>query len=76
VLDSFLLDVRYALRGLRRNPVLSLSVIVTLIFGIGLNAGAFAVVAGMVFRPRIERDPSTFFQAIPPAGGPFSSTTA
>jgi hypothetical protein len=75
VLDSFLLDVQYALRGLRRNPVLSFSVIVTLIFGIGLNAGAFAVVAGMVFRPRIERDPSTFFQAVPPAGGPFSSTT-
>src|SRR5689334_10214616 len=74
--DSFLLDARYALRGLRRTPVLSLAVIVTLTFGIGLNAGAFAVVAGMVFRPRIEKDPSTFVQAIPPSGGPFSSTTA
>jgi hypothetical protein len=76
VLDSFLMDARYAFRGMRRNPVLSISVIVTLVFGIGLNAGCFAVVAGMVFRPRIEKDPGTFFQALPASGGPFSSTTA
>jgi ABC-type antimicrobial peptide transport system permease subunit len=76
MLDSFLLDARYSLRGLRRNPVLSISVVITLVFGIGLNAGSFAVVAGMVFRPRIAKDPVSFFQALPPSSGPFSSTAA
>jgi predicted permease len=76
VIDSFLLDLRYALRGLRSSPVLSFSVVLTLIFGIGLNAGAFAVVAGIVFRSRVEKDPATFFQALPPSGAPFGSSTA
>jgi hypothetical protein len=39
---------------------LSVSIVLTLIFGIGLNAGAFAVMAGLVFRARIEKDPATF----------------
>jgi predicted permease len=72
--DSFLLDARYALRGLRRNPVLCGSVVLTLIFGIGLNAGAFAVVTGMVFRPRIEKDPASFFQVLGPDGNLFRSS--
>lgn len=76
VIDSFLLDARYALRGLRRNPVLSVSVVLTLIFGIGLNAGAFALVAGMVFRARVEKDPASFFQTLPPSGSAFGSSTA
>jgi hypothetical protein len=76
VLDSFLLDSRYALRGLRRNPVLSISVVLTLIFGIGLNTGAFAIVAGMVFRSRVGKGPGSFFQALPPSDAPFGSSTA
>src|SRR5215472_12987387 len=61
---------------MRRNPVLTGAVILTLTFGIGLNAGAFAVVNGMVFRARVEKDPDTFFQLINATGSPFGSSVA
>ena len=58
-------DVRYALRGFRRNPVLAVAIVLTLAFGIGMNTGVFSVLAGMVFRARVEKDPASFFQVLP-----------
>jgi predicted permease len=58
-------DVRYALRGFRRNPVLTGAIVLTLAFGIGMNTGVFSVLAGMVFRARAEKDPASFFQVLP-----------
>ncbi len=57
-------DVRYALRGFRRNPVLTVAIVLTLAFGIGMNTGVFSVLAGMVFRARVEKDPASFFQVL------------
>jgi hypothetical protein len=54
--------------------VLAGAAVVTLTFGIGLNTGAFAVVAGLVFRARVATHPETFFQVIPDGGGPFGSS--
>jgi predicted permease len=64
ILENFLLDVRYAFRGLARNRLLTCAVVSTLVIGIGLNAAMFAVVNGMVFRARIEKDPKTFVQIL------------
>ena len=44
-------DVRYALRGFRRNPVFTIAVIATLMVGIGATTAVFSVVDRILFRP-------------------------
>jgi predicted permease len=44
-------DVRYALRGFRRNPVFTVAVIATLAVGIGATTSVFSVVDRILFRP-------------------------
>ena len=55
-------DVRYALRLLLRQPLFTIAVVVTMAFGTGLNAGVFAVIDGLLFQPRVGRDPASFVQ--------------
>src|SRR3984957_5311513 len=43
-------DIRYALRGFRRNPVFALAVIATLTVGIGATTGVFSVFDRILFR--------------------------
>jgi predicted permease len=49
-LESLLRDVRYALRGFRRNPVFAITVIATLALGIGATTAVFSVVDRILFR--------------------------
>jgi putative ABC transport system permease protein len=58
IIDSFLRDVRYSLRGLRRDRAFALTAIVTLALAIGLNVTVFAVMNTMLFRgfPLVERN--------------------
>ncbi|MGA2084649.1 MAG: ABC transporter permease [Terracidiphilus sp.] len=49
-LDSVLRDVRYALRGFRRNPVFTITVVATLALGIGTTTAVFSVVDRILFR--------------------------
>ena len=59
-LDRLQQDLRYAVRGLRRSPGFSATVIVTLGLGIGANAVMFGVIDRLMFRPFPHlRDPST-----------------
>jgi len=59
-LDHVLRDVRYALRGLRRSPEFTATVVLTLGLGIGANAAMFGVIDRLMFRPfPYLRDPAT-----------------
>ncbi len=50
-LDQFQQDSRYGLRVLRRDPVLSCAVILTLALGIGLTTAVFSVINVVLLRP-------------------------
>ena len=57
-MEHFFQDVRYALRGLRRSPAFTATVVLTLGLGIGANAAMFGVIDRLMFRPYpYMRDP-------------------
>jgi predicted permease len=49
-IETFVQDVRYAVRGFRRSPMFSLSVVLTLMLGIGAATAVFSVVDRILFR--------------------------
>ena len=51
LLETFVLDLRYAARGLRARPTFTLSVMLTLGLGIGANAAMFGIIDRLLFRP-------------------------
>ena len=51
-------DVRYALRGFRRNPIFAVTAIVTLALGLGATMAVFSVVDRILFRALPYADPS------------------
>jgi predicted permease len=57
-LEQLLHDVRYAARGLARNPTFTLAAVVTLALGIGANTAIFSVLDAVLIRPLPYDDPS------------------
>ena len=49
-LENLVRDVRYALRGFRRNPVFTITAVATLALGIGATTAVFSVVDRILFR--------------------------
>ena len=49
--ETFVTDVRYALRWLRRSPAFTIVAIASLAVGIGFNTALFTLVDALVFRP-------------------------
>jgi predicted permease len=64
-LDTLAQDVRYGLRQLRRKPLLSLTIIITLTLGIGLNGAAFSLMKASLFRANVVKAPDRFLRLYP-----------
>ncbi|MGI9627487.1 MAG: ABC transporter permease [Longimicrobiales bacterium] len=56
---TLLQDFRYALRGIRTNPLFSGAIVLTLAFGIGANTTIYSVIDGVVLNPFPFPDPNT-----------------
>lgn len=61
-LDSFVQDLRYAWRGIRRAPSFALTVIGTIGLGLGINTTLFTVFNTYVFRTIAVSDPHNLYE--------------
>jgi putative ABC transport system permease protein len=51
LMETIIQDVRYSLRGFHRNPLFTLTIVATLMLGIGATTAVFSVVDRILFRP-------------------------
>jgi predicted permease len=71
-LDTLQRDLRYAFRGLRRNPVFTATALLTLAIGIGANTAVFSVLNSVLLKPLAYPHPDELvavWQSAPGAPG-------
>src|SRR5512133_3628318 len=61
-LETFLQDLRYALKGFVRTPGFALTVVVTIALGLGLNTSLFTIFNAYVLQPLRVSDPYRLYQ--------------
>jgi len=57
-------DVRYGLRLIRKNWLLSSVVVLTLTLGIGMNVSVLTVINGVALQPHVYKDPDSFVRVM------------
>jgi len=58
--DDLHRNLRHGLRQMAGAPLLTLATLLTLTLGIGVDAGVFTLINGMMLRPRVEADVASF----------------
>ena len=59
LMDGLRVDIRFALRNLRKHALLSASVVITLALGLGVSTAVFTLVDATALRARVDRDPDS-----------------
>jgi len=62
--NVFWQELRYALRGMLRAPLLTIAMVLTLAVGIGLNSGVFTSLDVALLQAPVDKDPATFVRAV------------